>query len=312
MITNPQFELTVCLLIYNHEHLIEKVITSILEQSYPDFQFLISDDFSIDNSYEIAKKYENVDPRVNVFQTPKNLGMAGNTNFCLSKVKTTFIALLHHDDILEKTLLERWLSLAHKSINISFVFNDYLVNNIAGHKFEKRNFFEIMNGKKFLNNYLLRTWGCPVRGTALIRKKYFDEIGGMDERFGMLADIDLWMRLAAKYDVGYVDKPLMEVIQDRPDNYPKDYTEFSWIRFFILFDIHSNNINRNNFPNYFHYLVKRFVFRNKVSFEIIKWFLYGLIRKKHLIIKDYEFKFNKYEYFYSRLIRFLICKIVNK
>ena len=170
MINNPQFELTVCLLVYNHEHLIERVIKSILEQSYPDFQFLISDDFSNDNSYEIAKKYENLDPRVNVIQTPKNLGMAGNTNFCLSKVKTTFIALLHHDDILEKTLLERWLSIALKSKNISFVFNDYLVNKSAGHKVEQRNFTEIMNGKHFLKHYLLREWGCPVRGTALIEK----------------------------------------------------------------------------------------------------------------------------------------------
>ena len=48
----------------------------------------------------------------------------------------------------------------------------------------------------------------------------------MNERFGMLADVDLWMRLAAKYDVGYVDKPLMEVLQDRRENYPKDYKEF--------------------------------------------------------------------------------------
>ncbi len=153
---------------------------------------------------------------------------------------------------------------------------------------------------------LLIRFGCYVRGTAMFRKRYFDEVGGMKNEFGMLADIDLWMRLAAKYDVGYVDKPLMAVIQDRRENYPKDYREFSWKRFFLLFDIHSSNINRNNFPNYIKYLFKRFVFRNKVSFEIIKWHVYALLRKKNFIITSYPTNSNSYELFYSRMIRKLL------
>ena len=71
-----------------------------------------------------------------------------------------------------------------------------------------------MDGKWFLKKELLIRFGCYVRGTAIFRKKYFDEVGGMNEKFGMLADVDLWMRLAAKWDVGYVNKPLIEVIQE--------------------------------------------------------------------------------------------------
>ena len=303
MIKKDHFELTACLLVYNHSHLISQVIQNILAQTHSDFRLIVSDDCSTDNSFEVAKVYESLDSRVKVIKTPKNLGMAGNSNYCINSVVSTFIALLHHDDILERTLFEQWLKVANKSQNISFVFNEYLVNKLPNHKAEKKKFTTIMKGEKFLKNYLLSGWGSPVRGTALIRKKYFSEINGMNENFGMLADVDLWMRLAARWDVGYVSEPLIEVRQERLENYPKDYTEFSWKRLFLLFDIHSSNINKYNYPNYFQYIFKRFIFRNKVSFEILKWHIYALYKSKSRIINDYYNHQWKYEFFYVKFIR---------
>lgn len=309
MIDNDTNTLTACLLVYNHAHLIESVIKNILEQTYSNFQLLICDDRSTDNSYEILKPYEKVDKRVKVIRTPHNLGMAGNTNYCFSKINSKYIALLHHDDVLEKSLFQSWVMMAEKSDNISFVFNDYLVDNRRGHFEENRQFNEVMFGKLFLKKVLLRSWGCPVRGTALIRKRYFEEIGGMDENFGILADVDLWMRLSARWDVGYVNKQLITVRQERPHDYPKEYTDFSWKRFFILFNIHASNINRNNYPNNFSYLVKKFVFRNKVSFEIIKWHLYALIKRKTYIINAYPNEGINLELFYSIIFRSIIKKL---
>lgn len=300
-------QLTACLLVYNHAHLISEVIQSILDQTYPNFVLFISDDCSTDNSYETAKSFEKIDTRVKVFKTKRNLGMAGNANYSISLAKSEYIALLHHDDILDKYTFEEWINCIMSDDKIAFVFNDYKTahsdstNSTINKKLQESN-----SGNYILKNFLLKSWGCPVRGTALIRKKYFDEIGCMEERFGMLADVDLWMRLSAKWDVGYVNKPLIEVLQDRPTDYPKDYTEFSWNRIFFLFDIHSSNINRGNYPNYIHYLLKRFVFRNKVSFEIIKWYGYTIIRKKHFIIKSYSFNQNNYELFYSRFFRKIV------
>ena len=124
----------------------------------------------------------------------------------------------------------------------------------------------------------------------------------MDEKYGMLADIDLWMRLSSVSNVGYVKNKLIKVFNIRKPDYPKDYTEFSWNRFFLLFEIHSNNIKRESFLNSFAYLFRRFVFRNKVSFEIIKWHLYALIKRKKEIIKSFPDE-SPYELFYSKIIR---------
>lgn len=300
-------KLTACLLVYNHAHLLQKVIENILNQTFKDFNLIICDDCSTDNSYEIAKSFENIDLRIRVIKTPKNLGMAGNANYAISFAKSEYVALLHHDDILSNNAFEKWLECIEKDENIAFVFNDYkTAKSESTNYYINKNLNLVNSGNYILKKFLLKRWGCPVRGTALIRKKYFDEVGGMDEKFGMLADVDLWMRLASKYDVGYVHLPLIEVLVNRPENYPKDYTEFSWKRIFLLFDIHSSNINRVNYPNYFHYLLKRLIFRNKVSFEIIKWHVYAIVRNKYFIIKNFSFNYNNYEFFYSRLIRKIV------
>ena len=310
MNNNSLPKLTACLLVYNHAHLISKVIQSILDQTYSNFVIVISDDCSTDNSYETAKSFEKIDTRVKVFKTQRNLGMAGNANYAINLAKSEYIALLHHDDILNKNTFEEWIKCIKTDDKIAFVFNDYKTvysdstNSSINKKLKNNN-----SGVYILKNYLLNSWGCPIRGTALIRKEYFDEIGGIDEKYGMLADVDLWMRLSSKWDVGYVNKPLIEVLQQRPDDYPKEYVDFSWKRFFILFDIHSNNINRNNFPNYYKYIFKRCIFRIKVSYEITKWHLYALLRKKNNIINSYTFNSNNYEYFYSRIFRYVINKI---
>lgn len=295
--------ISACLLVYNHQHIIEKVIYSILQQSFSEFELIVSDDNSTDNSFEFVKILALKDKRIVPLRTIKNIGMAGNANFAVSHAKNEYIAILHHDDVLQSNTFQDWFNCIERSENIAFVFNDYSSGKVLSSNYYLKNKLNHVNkGKDILKNILLKQWGCPVRGTALIRKKYFNEARGMNEKFGMLADVDLWMRLASKYDVGYVDKPLIEVFIDRPENYPSAYTEFSWNRLFLLFNIHSSNINHQNYSNYLSYLMERFVFRNKVSFEIIKWHLYALFRRNKEIIKSFPDE-SPYELFYSKIIR---------
>lgn len=299
-------EVSICLLSYNHDHLLDKVITSILRQTFQNFELIISDDCSTDNSWDIISDFAALHSKIKPIKTTKNIGMAGNANFAFSFAKSKYVALLCHDDIVSKDLLAKWIQVIEKDNSIGFVFNNYSTgNNIAIHGQAGMNLKEIMNGEDFLKRFLLKQWGCPIRASALVRKSYLDKINGMNEIFGMLADIDLWMRLSAVSNVGYVKEKLIKVINVRKPDYPKDYTEFSWKRIFILFEIHSENINRVNFPNRFNYLIRRYVFRNKVSIEIIKWYLYAFYKKNIKIWEEFPQK-NKYELFYSIFSRWLI------
>ena len=292
---------SVILLVYNHGHLIRKVIESILSQSYHNYELIISDDNSTDNSWDIIQEYTIKNSCIKAFKTPTNIGMAANANFAISKAKGDLVALLHHDDELANTLLEKWIKVIKKSGNIAFVFNEY--NHVMPINYR---FQEIMNGRKFLRKYLLKKWACPVRGTALIRKRYFNEVGGMNEKFGFIADINLWMQLSARWDVGYVNDKLIIDKQDRPKDYPEEYTMFTWKRKLVLFNIHAENINKENYDNLFVYHIKKFIFRNKVSLEIIKWFIYAVVRKKDYIIRSLPTEGYEGEMFYSKII----CKLL--
>lgn len=304
-------KLTACLLVYNHAHLLEKVIESILIQSYSEFNLIISDDCSTDESYNIAKRFESIDTRVITLITPRNLGMAGNANFAIRQADSEFIALLHHDDLLDEDTFKEWIECIDLNENVAFVANDYRTDlKVSSNDYLNDKLTYINSGKNLLKNILLKQWGSPIRGTAIIRKKFFDQIGGMNEKFGLLADVDLWMRLSSKWDVGYINKPLITVLNARPKKYPKNYTEFTWERIFLLFDIHSSNINKLNFPLLLNYAARRFVFRNKVSFQIIKWHIYAIIRNKKYIIISYPEKC-PHEYLYSRIIHSTIKFLYN-
>lgn len=277
-------KISVCLLSYNHGHVIAQAMEGVLAQTFGDFELIVSDDCSTDDSMKVIESFAARDPRVKPLRTPSNLGMAGNTNFAVSHARGEYIALLHHDDVPEPALLARWLGVADADGNITFVFNDYLMDDrwIGHHK--ETILRERMDGDDFLRKRLLKRWDSPIRGTALIRTSAFRSLGGMDERFGLLADIDLWMRLAQGAKVGYVGEPLIRVYRRYRAGYPQEYTDFTWTRLKLLFDIHAANIRRAYPQGSLGHRIASARFRIRVSREVLKWLAYGIVKGRRDIL----------------------------
>ena len=108
---NPDIgqNIAVCLLTYNHAHLIESTLDSILRQTLTGYEIIVSDDCSTDNTWEILQRLAAADPRIRPIRTPRNLGMAGNANFAVAHTDRPYIALLHHDDLYRADLIEKWM-----------------------------------------------------------------------------------------------------------------------------------------------------------------------------------------------------------
>lgn len=305
--------LSVCLLSYNSAFTLVESIDSILNQDFKDFELIISDDCSTDNSWDIIKSYAAKHNNIIALRTMQNSGMAKNVNFALNHAQGKYLAVLHHDDLFSNDLFIKWVTLLEENKTLGMCFNDYSCKELnikSIHRDQlKRNFNKIMKGSAFLKNDLLKYWGCSVWGSYIFKKSLWLQLNGFNENYSLLADVDFTMRLAAISDIGYVNEPLIDIKRGKPENYPEEYITFSWKRIFILFDIHSANINRSNYSNIFCYMLKRIVFRNKVSFEIIKWHMYSLYKKRKDIPFSYPNK-QKDELFYSQIIRYVISKII--
>ena len=274
-------KISVCLLTYNHVGVIESTLKSILDQTVHNYDIVVSDDCSTDGTWERILEVAKTDARIRPLQTPHNLKMPGNANFAVSQSDRPYIALLHHDDIYRKDLLEKWAENLECYPGVGFVFNPYDVSHaerIYGRKFEN----ECLNGQWFLERCLFTHWGCPVRGTAMIRRTYWNKVGGMREQFDLVSDVDLWMRLSRISQVGYVPEPLISLRALRPDYYPELYNEnrFNWRRKLLVYEIHASNRLSYFSQKTFEGKLQWWKFRLKLSCETLMWLCYGVVRKK--------------------------------
>lgn len=274
-------QISVCLLTYQHAALVESTLDSVLAQDIDGFELIVSDDGSTDGTWELISRRAAADRRITAIRTPQNLGMPGNANFAARHSSRPYLALLHHDDLYRPDLLSRWLGVMQRHPDVTYVFNSYAHYGDT-RPLEPPLREERLDGKRFLEEHLLPRWGCPVRGTAMIRRSALEAVGGLREEFGLLADVDLWMRLAALGAVGYVPEPLITVRQVRPAYYPEEYQNgvWSWRRQRYLYDIHARNRLEYFDQGTWRGRLALLEFRTRLSLETAKWLSYALVRRK--------------------------------
>jgi glycosyltransferase involved in cell wall biosynthesis len=306
-------KVAVCLLTYNHAEVIESTLMSVLDQTIDGYEVIVSDDCSTDGTWERIIALAGLDSRIKPVRTSRNMGMPGNANHAVAQTERPYIALLHHDDIYRRDLLERWVGVLVRHPEVAFVFNEYGVYQ-SDYVYREDMPGECIDGHWLLDHYLLPRWGCPVRGTAMIRRSSWEHVGGMREQFGLLADIDLWMRLAMRWKVGYVAEPVITVRHERPDDYPEEYkgSTWSWPRQRFLYEIHAaNRLMYWNLANLADRL-KWWAFRIKLSLETTKWLFYGVVRNKPGMITTSHDSITAYDVWPLRPLRWALQKLYSE
>lgn len=107
---------------YNYQDYIKETIQSIIDQTYSDWELIIVDDCSTDNSVNVIKSY--TDNRIKLFINKENLGLAQTVKRGIEKATGKWIVFLESDDILTKDYIEKKVKIAHKYQNINLIFND--------------------------------------------------------------------------------------------------------------------------------------------------------------------------------------------
>jgi glycosyltransferase involved in cell wall biosynthesis len=187
---------------YNHERFVAKAIQSLLNQIFQDFELIIIDDASSDNSASIIESFSS--EKIKTIFLKKNVGFCRAANIALQEAKGEYIKFFASDDIAEKNCLGKQLEFLQKNPKYDAVFSRMTVidekDRILTRKtkrFDKYFLCKEFTNFELLNHFFYRG-NCLAAPTALIRKSALDKVGGFDERIIQTHDFDLWVRLALK------------------------------------------------------------------------------------------------------------------
>ena len=148
--------------VYNCEQLIEQTIKSVQNQTYKNWEMILVDDCTPDNSAEIVKKYASEDSRLKYYKLEENSGAAVARNKALSEAKGRFIAYLDADDLWKPEKIEKQVQFMIKN-NYAFSCTDYEKIDETGKSLNK--IIKIptrVNYNLFLRNTIIQTVGVMV------------------------------------------------------------------------------------------------------------------------------------------------------
>ena len=191
---------------YNRAHFIKRSVDSILRQTFRDFELLIVDDGSTDNTHEIINSID--DDRLSYIKLVINKGQSTARNVGIKAAKGVWVAFQDSDDIWLDTKLEKQVKAAEKLsdeygvVHCGIQFKDFN----SGKVLSKWIVREDINYEIFNNNI----GAGPGTPTMMIRKKVFDDIGYFDESIPSHEESELSLRIAQKYKYKLVDEFLVE------------------------------------------------------------------------------------------------------
>ena len=192
--------ITIYITNFNYAIYINKAITSALNQSYKNFEIIVVDDASQDNSKKILKKYEN-NKKVSIIYNKKKKGLIKSSKIAIKASKGLFFMRLDADDYLHPKAIETMFNMIKNSLNTALVFPNFYTFNNSSKKIK-------LNCYKNKKNYNVDD--KPVHGACcLINKKIFNKIGGYNTKFDRQDGYYLWLVfLLNKYRVSHCKKPL--------------------------------------------------------------------------------------------------------
>lgn len=187
-----------------------RAISSVLAQDYESFELLVIDDCVADETREAALSFD--DERVRYVPQDQNTGVAGARNRGMREAKGEFIAFLDDDDEWRPGKLSRQIELMDSAGQETGLV--YTGMTVIGPDGESRQVLAERGGS-LLPEMLARNVVCAT-SSVVIRKKVIDEVGFFDETFPAIEDYEYWIRVAARYDLGFNAEPLVRYYDDQP------------------------------------------------------------------------------------------------
>jgi len=195
---------------YNRARLLGACLESIACQTYRDFEIVVVDDGSTDNTAEVAFA-----PLAHYFWQ-ENQGVPGALNRALREARGEYIRFVASDDVLLPGALEAGVQVLEENPSVGLVYAQAWEVNEKGMvtSLRKPGFAQgsyVRSGRKEVGRLLF--WNHITCSTVMVRRRCFDDVGLFDPQLRVGEDWDMWVRIAKKYDLAYVDRPLARYLK---------------------------------------------------------------------------------------------------
>lgn len=282
---------------YNNADLLPRAIKSVLNQTYTNFELIIVDDASTDNTREVVENYIQKDSRVKYYKHKENKERSAARNTGIKYSTKPFLAFLDSDDKWLPTKLEKQILYLKKKGKewIGVYCNRKIIGigNSSIYPITFRKNIPVEGGRQLIKSVLLQKVGS-FSSTILIRKEIIQITGGFNESFILNEDFEFTVRLLKKGKLAYIDEKLA-IIYKHSNSVSADFSAKVKNKLLDRFKKEVKFFEKEGFPistvQYlriakFYYLERKFYMANKYLFKALSKLHYCKVRNINIIILE--------------------------
>ena len=191
--------------VYNGQRYIAEAVESILQQTFGDFELLITDDGSQDRSLKILQSYASKDSRIRLRSQP-NQGLTCTLNDMIRETRGEYIAILEHDDIALPNRLADEVTFLDQHPEVVCVGGAQDLIDEAGRFLTC---LQLPQTNAEIQQAALAGHGSICHPAAMIRRTALLEVGGYNETMDLAEDLDLWLRLGEIGELANLPQPVI-------------------------------------------------------------------------------------------------------
>jgi glycosyltransferase involved in cell wall biosynthesis len=202
---------------YNREQLLGRAIKSVLVQTYQDFELIIVDDGSTDNTERLVKNFKS--EKIRYIRSRENKGVSAARNIGIQSAKGDYIAFQDSDDEWMPEKLEKQMRAFETAPpEVGIVYTGFLMITVNKRDYKPSAEITPKDGNIFRS--ILRGEYLVAPQTTVIKRECFEKAGMFDEDFLSLEDWELFLRFSRYYQFKYINEPLL-LYYYQPNSVPR-------------------------------------------------------------------------------------------
>jgi len=202
---------SVCVPTFNPGVHLKPALDTVLSQTFTDFELIIVDDCSSEEVETIVFQID--DPRIRFFRNEANLGLVGNWNRCIDLASGEYVSIFHQDDLMDRENIGSKTAILDLYPQVGIVYSNILRIDensqiIGGHYISQPSQDVVLTGVQLFQ--MVADTGNPVAcPSVMARRECYEKLGRFDDRLPFATDMEMWLRIARVYSVGYLARPLL-------------------------------------------------------------------------------------------------------